>query len=69
MAVDVSAREYRTIREAAGPLIVVSDVEGVSYGEVVKIISPSYLLFSYLVFFPNPNPSSFRMRSLIHINK
>ena len=33
MAVDVSAREYRTIREAAGPLIVVGDVEGVSYGE------------------------------------
>ena len=41
MAVDVSAREYTTIKEAAGPLIVVEGVEGVSYGEVVKIVTPS----------------------------
>jgi V/A-type H+-transporting ATPase subunit B len=41
MAVDISAREYTTIREAAGPLIVVEGVEGVSYGEVVKIVTPS----------------------------
>ena len=40
MAVDTSAREYTTIREAAGPLIVVEKVEGVSYGEVVKIVTP-----------------------------
>ncbi len=41
MAVDTSAREYTTIREAAGPLIVVENVEGVSYGEVVRIVTPS----------------------------
>ncbi|MCW3141678.1 MAG: V-type ATP synthase subunit B, partial [Methanophagales archaeon] len=40
MAIDISAREYTTIREAAGPLIVVEEVEGVSYGEVVKIVTP-----------------------------
>ena len=40
MAVDTSAREYTTIREAAGPLIVVEGVGGVSYGEVVKIVTP-----------------------------
>jgi len=40
MAVDTSAREYTTIREAAGPLIVVENIEGVSYGEVVKIVTP-----------------------------
>jgi V/A-type H+-transporting ATPase subunit B len=41
MAIDTSAREYTTIREVAGPLIVVENVEGVAYGEVVKIITPS----------------------------
>ncbi len=40
MAIDISAREYTTIKEAAGPLIVVEEVEGVSYGEVVKIVTP-----------------------------
>jgi V/A-type H+-transporting ATPase subunit B len=40
MAIDTSAREYTTIREAAGPLIVVENVEGVAYGEVVKIVTP-----------------------------
>jgi V/A-type H+-transporting ATPase subunit B len=41
MAIDISAREYTTIRSASGPLIVVEGVEGVSYGEVVKIVTPS----------------------------
>jgi len=41
MAIDISAREYTTIRKASGPLIVVEGVEGVSYGEVVKIVTPS----------------------------
>ncbi|MHC1635047.1 MAG: V-type ATP synthase subunit B [Candidatus Methanospirareceae archaeon] len=40
MAIDTSAREYTTITEAAGPLIVVEGVEGVSYGEVVRIVTP-----------------------------
>jgi len=41
MAIDISAREYTTIIKASGPLIVVEGVEGVSYGEVVKIVTPS----------------------------
>jgi len=41
MAIDISAREYTTIVKASGPLIVVEGVEGVSYGEVVKIVTPS----------------------------
>ncbi len=40
MAADISAREYTTIRGASGPLIVVEGVEGVSYGEVVRIYTP-----------------------------
>lgn len=40
MITDTSVREYRTVREAAGPLIVVEKVEGISYGEVVKIVTP-----------------------------
>jgi V/A-type H+-transporting ATPase subunit B len=40
MAVDTSAREYTTIKEVAGPLIVVENVEGVMYGEIVKIVTP-----------------------------
>ncbi|HEX59474.1 MAG TPA: ATP synthase subunit B [Methanomicrobia archaeon] len=40
MSVDVSAREYTTISEVSGPLIVVEGVEGASYGEVVKIFTP-----------------------------
>lgn len=30
-------REYRTIEEAAGPLLLVKDVEGVKYGELAEI--------------------------------
>ncbi|MBE0516944.1 MAG: V-type ATP synthase subunit B [Methanophagales archaeon] len=41
MAVDTAACEYTTIKEAAGPLIVVEGVEGVMYGEVVRIVTPS----------------------------
>ncbi len=32
------AKEYRTIREIAGPLVMVSDVEGVSYNELGEIM-------------------------------
>ena len=32
-------REYRTIEEAAGPLLLVKDVENVSYGELARRIS------------------------------
>jgi flagellar biosynthesis/type III secretory pathway ATPase len=34
-------KEYKTITEIAGPLVVVSDVSGVAYGEIVEIILPS----------------------------
>ncbi|MHC1579449.1 MAG: ATP synthase subunit B [Candidatus Alkanophagales archaeon] len=40
MSVDVSAREYTTISEVSGPLVVVEGVEGAAYGEVVKIFTP-----------------------------
>ena len=34
-------KEYKTITEIAGPLVAVSDVSGVAYGEIVEIILPS----------------------------
>ncbi len=34
-------REYRTVSEVSGPLLVVEGVEGVGYDEVVEIITPS----------------------------
>ena len=33
-------KEYRTIREVAGPLMMVSDVEGVKYNELGEIELP-----------------------------
>ena len=30
-------REYRTVKEIAGPLMLVDDVEGVTYGELADI--------------------------------
>jgi len=37
MAVDIKSREYFTVKEVAGPLMIIEGVEGVAYGEVVKI--------------------------------
>ncbi len=34
-------KEYKTITEIAGPLVVVSDVSGVAYNEIVEIMLPS----------------------------
>ena len=34
-------KEYRTIREVAGPLMMVSDVEGVTYDELGEIELPN----------------------------
>jgi V/A-type H+-transporting ATPase subunit B len=34
-------KEYKTITEIAGPLVVVSDVSGVGYNEIVEIMLPS----------------------------
>ncbi|KPJ56966.1 MAG: ATP synthase subunit B [Deltaproteobacteria bacterium DG_8] len=40
MAIDIKTKEYKTVREVAGPLLVVEGVEGVAYGEVVRIKTP-----------------------------
>ena len=37
MKADIKTREYKTVREVAGPLMVVEGVEGVAFGEVVRI--------------------------------
>ena len=37
MKADIKTREYKTVKEVAGPLMVVEGVEGVAFGEVVKI--------------------------------
>ncbi len=36
-----TTREYTTVREVAGPLMVVEGVEGVAYGEIVDVVIPS----------------------------
>ena len=33
-------REYKTVREVVGPLMLVEEVEGVKYNELVKIVQP-----------------------------
>ena len=33
--VDIKTREYTTVSEVSGPLMVVQDVEGVAYNEIV----------------------------------
>ncbi len=40
MAIDIKTKEYKTVREVAGPLIAVEGVEGVAFGEVVRIKTP-----------------------------
>jgi len=40
MAIDIKTKEYKTVREVAGPLLMVEGVEGVAYGEVVRIKTP-----------------------------
>ena len=39
--VDIKTREYTTVSEVSGPLMVVQDVEGVAYNEIVEIETPS----------------------------
>ena len=41
VSADITTREYTAVTEVAGPLIVVEGVEGVAYGEVVNITTPS----------------------------
>jgi V/A-type H+-transporting ATPase subunit B len=40
MALDMKTKEYKTVREVAGPLLIVEGVEGVAFGEVVEIKTP-----------------------------
>lgn len=40
MAIDLKTKEYKTVREVAGPLLMVEGVEGVAFGEVVRIKTP-----------------------------
>jgi len=40
MAIDIKTKEYKTVREVAGPILVVEGVEGVAFGEVVRIKTP-----------------------------
>ncbi len=40
MAIDIKTKEYKTVKEVAGPLLAVAGVEGVAFGEVVRIKTP-----------------------------
>ncbi len=40
MAIDIKTKEYKTVKEVSGPLLVVEGVEGVAFGEVVSIKTP-----------------------------
>jgi V/A-type H+-transporting ATPase subunit B len=41
MNIDVKTREYTTVTEVAGPLMIVEGVEGVAYSEIVEIETPN----------------------------
>ena len=41
MAIDIKTKEYKTVKEVAGPLLIVEGVEGVAFGEVVRIKTPN----------------------------
>ena len=41
MNVNIKTREYTTVTEVAGPLMIVEGVEGVAYSEIVEIETPS----------------------------
>ncbi len=41
MNINIKTREYTTLTEVAGPLMIVEGVEGVSYSEIVEIVTPS----------------------------
>lgn len=40
MNTDIKTREYTTVTEVAGPLMIVEGVEGVAYNEIVEIETP-----------------------------
>ena len=41
MNTDIKTREYTTVTEVSGPLMVVEGVEGVAYNEIVDIETPN----------------------------
>lgn len=41
MAAPEKTREYKTVSEISGPLMIVENIEGVGYDEVVEIETPS----------------------------
>ncbi|MDR3062978.1 MAG: ATP synthase subunit B [Methanobrevibacter sp.] len=41
MNTNIKTREYTTVKEVAGPLMIVEGVEGVAYNEIVDITTPS----------------------------
>src|SRR5690606_26952021 len=41
MTANIKTREYTTVSEVAGPLMIVEGVEGVAYNEIVDIETPS----------------------------
>jgi V/A-type H+-transporting ATPase subunit B len=41
MNVDIKTREYTTVTEVAGPLMIVEGVDGVAYNEIVEIETPN----------------------------
>ena len=41
MNVDIKTREYTTVSEVSGPLMIVQGVEGVAYNEIVEIETPA----------------------------
>ena len=41
MKANIKTREYTTVSEVAGPLMIVEGVEGVAYNEIVDIETPS----------------------------
>ena len=41
MNADIKTREYTTVSEVSGPLMVVEGVEGVAYNEIVEIEAPT----------------------------
>ena len=41
MDLNIKTREYTTVAEVSGPLMIVEGVEGVAYGEIVDIVTPN----------------------------
>ena len=41
MNADIKTREYTTVSEVSGPLMIVEGVEGVGYNEIVEIETPT----------------------------